>query len=103
MHHHVCLGDATLHVLVDTCSTHIFLSQESAARARLPLIKRKGLLVTVANCDKVPSLGMFPDAHISIDLEVFVTDLYVLLLGGYDLVLGMQWLATLGQILWDFS
>lgn len=46
---------------------------------------------------------MFQDARISIDSEVFVTDLYVLPLGSYDLVLSMQWLSTLGQILWDFG
>jgi predicted aspartyl protease len=103
MHLHVRLGDATLHALVDTGSTHNFLSQEAAARVHLPLVQRAGLRVTVANGDKVPSPGMFQDARISIDTEVFITDLYVLPLGGYDLVLGMQWLSTLGQILWDFG
>lgn len=103
MHLSIRLGDATLHALVDMGSTHNFLSQESAARVRLPLIQRAGLHVTVANGDKVPSPGIFQDARISIDSEVFVTDLYVLPLGSYDLVLSMQWLSTLGQILWDFG
>lgn len=34
--------------------------------------------------------------------EVFITDLYAIALGGYDVVLGTQWLAALGPILWDF-
>lgn len=51
MHLSIRLGDATLHALVDMGSTHNFLSQESAARVRLPLIQRAGLHVTVANGD----------------------------------------------------
>lgn len=32
----------------------------------------------------------------------FETSFYVLPLGGCDVVLGVQWLATLGPIMWDF-
>ena len=38
-----------------------------------------------------------------IDGEAFDIDLYALPLGEYDMVLGVQWLATLGLILWDFA
>lgn len=40
---------------------------------------------------------------ITIDKEVSVINLYTISLGGYDVVLGTQWLATLGPILWDFG
>lgn len=40
---------------------------------------------------------------ISIAKEDFVIDLYEIPLGRYDVVLGTQWLATLGPILWDFG
>jgi hypothetical protein len=34
---------------------------------------------------------------------VFRTDLFILPLAGCDVVLGIQWLRTLGPILWDFT
>jgi hypothetical protein len=35
--------------------------------------------------------------------EEFAINLYVIHLGGYELVLGCEWLRTLGPILWDFA
>lgn len=60
------------------------------------------LAVTVANGDHVSCPGVFRDALFAIQGEPFHTDVYVLTLGGYDMVLGADWLATLGPILWDF-
>lgn len=35
--------------------------------------------------------------------KVFAIDYYAIPLDEFDVVLGIQWLATLGPILWDFS
>lgn len=35
--------------------------------------------------------------------KTFVAELRLLPLGGCDMVLGIQWLSTLGPILWDFQ
>lgn len=35
--------------------------------------------------------------------EVFHVDCYAIALGEFDVVLGVQWLRTLGPILWDFD
>jgi hypothetical protein len=35
--------------------------------------------------------------------EAFSIDCFALDLGGFDLVLGVQWLRTLGPIVWDFD
>lgn len=35
--------------------------------------------------------------------EVFTAEVRVLSIGGCDMVLGVQWLSTLGPILWDFK
>jgi hypothetical protein len=40
---------------------------------------------------------------ITIDDEAFSIDCFALDLGGFDLVLGIQWLRMLGPIVWDFG
>jgi hypothetical protein len=69
----------------------------------LCFIPRNNITVTVANGDKVPATGVFRDTTFSIDGEAFGVDFFILPLGGYDMVLGTDWLDTLGPILWDFG
>jgi hypothetical protein len=48
-------------------------------------------------------VGVIRQAAITIHDNIFLVDLFVMPLEGYDMVLGTQWLATLGPILCDFS
>ena len=57
----------------------------------------------MANGERVQCPGVFRNAPFSINDEEFTADFYALPLAGYDVVLGTQWLATLGPILWDFG
>lgn len=59
--------------------------------------------VSVANGDRIPSGGLCPAMALQIATEEFHVDCYSLPLEGFDLVLGIQWLQTLGPILWDFE
>jgi hypothetical protein len=59
--------------------------------------------VTVANGDKVASTVVCHNVQFYIDKEPFVMDFFVIPLAGYEMVLGVQWLRTLGPILWDFA
>jgi hypothetical protein len=58
---------------------------------------------TVVNGDCISSLGYYCDLFISIGGEVFLVNCYMLALGSYDMVLRVQWLESLGLILWDFD
>jgi hypothetical protein len=90
-------------VLLDSGSTHNFISESAAQCTGLPLQHRPCLTATVANDDRVSCVGVIRQAAITIQGDIFLVDLFVMPLAGYDMVLGTQWLATLGPILWDFG
>jgi hypothetical protein len=48
----------------------------------------------------VVSQGVCKEADMVIDVEHFIIDLYVLPLDDFNIVLGVQWLHTLGPIVW---
>jgi len=89
-------------ILIDTGSTHNFMDPSIQQRAHLHLQSTTGLLVRVANGDSLCSTGKCVDITFHIQGNTYHTDFYVLTLGGCDIVLGVQWLSTLGLILWAF-
>jgi hypothetical protein len=89
-------------MLIDSSSTHNFVSEEAASRTSLQLLPHGTMKVTVANGEHVSCPGMYRAMTFSIDGETFSTDFFALPLAGYDVVLGTHWLASLGPILCDF-
>ena len=100
---HVQLGTTCLVALLDSRSTHNFISDDAAQLTGLPLQLRPRLTATVTNGERVSCVGVARNAAFSIHSTPFRADLYVMPLAGFDMVLGTQWLATLGPIVWDFS
>jgi hypothetical protein len=99
----VIINMVVLTALLDSGSMDNFVDMDAAARAGPQLTPHDNLRVAVTNGYRVNSPGGCCDLSISIDGEVFVIDCYGLALGGYDMVLGLQWLKSLGPILWDFG
>jgi hypothetical protein len=89
--------------LVDTCSTHTFIREAMATQLGLQVTPRLGLSVKVANGDNVASSGIYSKLRIAIAEETFHITCYGLPLAGFDVVLGVQWLWSLGPILWNFN
>jgi len=48
-------------------------------------------------------VGIYNNLPVLIDSESFIVDCYSIKLGGYDFVLGVNWLSSLGPIIWDFN
>jgi hypothetical protein len=88
-----------LNALIDTSSTHCFITEETAHRLDLMPVELPGLTVGVANGDRVPLADVCKGVTITIGVEAFVVDLHAIPLHGYELVLGCIWLSTLGPIL----
>jgi hypothetical protein len=99
----VDLGAATLVALLDTGSTHNFIGEDAARRTGLAIQPRPRLTATVANGERILCPGVIRGAPLVIAGEEFFVDLFVMPLAGYDLVLGTQWLVTLGRIEWNFQ
>jgi hypothetical protein len=99
----VGLGSASLVTLLDSGSTHNFISEAAARRTGLPLQHRPRLTAMVANGERVACVGVIRGAPLTIGGASFPADLYVMPLTGYDVVLGTRWLAVLGPIVWDFG
>jgi hypothetical protein len=99
----VRINTATVTTLVDSGSTHSFISEVTTRRLHLHPSPRPGLHVTVVNGDWVASVSVYGVIHFFIDREEFITDLFVIPLDGHEMVLRVHWLRTLGPILWDFD
>jgi hypothetical protein len=56
----------------------------------------------MANGERVTCPDVIRRAPIIIEGDRFSVDLFVVPLAGYDLVLGTQWMVTLGRISWNF-
>ncbi|KAF7839024.1 Transposon Ty3-G Gag-Pol polyprotein [Senna tora] len=88
----------TVVVLIDNGSTHNFIKREVAVQLQLPVADIKTFKVQVGSgafllcsqfCEAVP---------LKIQDHEIVVDLFVLDIKGSDVVLGVQWLAGLGDI-----
>ena len=97
------IGIVSTVVLLDSGSTHNFVSERLATKLNLQPATNKKVTVEVASGEKLSSKGKCN--AVSIKLGGFVThvDFYILPLEGYEAVLGTQWLRALGEILWNFS
>ena len=99
----VTIGGSIFSALLDSGSSHSFISEAAAQRTGLPITARPRMTATVANGERVACPGVLPRVAFSIHGEIFTTDLFVMPLAGYDVVLGAQWLGTLGPVTWDFQ
>lgn len=86
-------------VLIDSGSTHNFVSDKMALRLNLQISPTKPFKVRVADGYPLRCNGVYRQIHTSVDGDDFTTDFYVLPLTGLDVVLGIQWLSLLGPTL----
>lgn len=99
----VCLYGRQLVALVDTGSTHSFINDSVVSQLQLQVEPRPGLTVKVANGDRVTTAGVCTQLPLVIGEADFSTSFYTLPWDGFDIVLGVHWLRTLGPILWNFE
>ena len=92
------IGPYEIIVLIDSGSTHNFISTRLANLLKLPIIPTAAFPVKVANGEKLACQGKFEKIQILIQDIPFSLMVYALPISGLDLVLGVQWLKELGTI-----
>jgi hypothetical protein len=92
-----------LRALVDSGSTHSFIHEGVVHALGLDIMRRPGLSVKVANGERLQSYDVCKNTSVDIQGEIFKIDCYTLPLEGFDVILGVHWLKSLGPIIWDFA
>lgn len=90
-------------ILVDTGSTHHIHNSTIISKTHLTLNSMEQIEVRVANGERIKIEGKLEEAEILVQGHLFTIGFFLLPLWGCDIVLGMQWLKTLGPVLWDFA
>jgi hypothetical protein len=90
-------------VSLDTRSTHNFLDWKLAKNLKLTIDTSKSFKVKVVNGAIINTKGEIKGLLVKVQGHQFQIDFNLLELGGSGVVLGTQWLRTLGVISWDFE
>ncbi|KAL5812012.1 hypothetical protein ACOSQ3_026962 [Xanthoceras sorbifolium] len=90
-------------ILVESGSTHKFLNPTLAKQCGCKVTFTDQFRVTVGDGGVINSSGKCYDVPVSIQGFQFQLDFYLLPISGCDIVLGAEWLQSLGANLWDFS
>jgi hypothetical protein len=97
------VGNHKIIVLIDSGSTHNFLDSSMGRKLKVSISKEQRIRVKVANGDEVVSEGKCMQLKVQFQNFSFTTEAYMIILAGCDMVLGIQWLVTLGPIIWNFK
>lgn len=97
------VGKQIVHILIDSGSTHNFLDLATAKRLGCRMFGTNPLQVAVPGGHKLVSNYECKQFQWVLQGHTYATDVMVIPLGGCDMVLGVQWLATLGNIQWNFK
>ncbi|OIS97937.1 hypothetical protein A4A49_01646 [Nicotiana attenuata] len=99
----VSVKGKAVQVLIDTGSTHNFLDLNTAKKLGCVLTAIAPFDVSVADGKKVKSNYICKKLMWKMKGVSFDSDMLVLPIGGCSMVLGIQWLITLGDIMWNFK
>lgn len=96
-------GNQSFSILVDGGSTHSFLDEHTATRLKCELVQTQPMRVQVANGSHLVSQYECPGFSWKIGDKEFKNGIRTLPMGGYDLVLGVDWLGSLGLVTFDYK
>lgn len=90
-------------VLLDGGSTHNFVQTRVASYLNLTVTTTPSFFVLVDSGECLPCDGIIRQVPLVIQNQEILVDFFVFPIQGWDMVLGVEWLATLGPVLTDYS
>jgi hypothetical protein len=86
------IGKRQVLILIDSGSSSNFISEELATSLQCDIVDLPPAVVTIANGTKMRSTQGISALKWGVQNEKFETEVRLLKLGCYDMVLGMEWL-----------
>lgn len=97
------VGELEVTILVDSGSSHNIMQPRLAEFLNLPMVAITPFSVVVGNGASITCSGFCSDVLVNLFGQIFHIPFFILPIHGADLVLGVQWLQTLGAFLSDYS
>ena len=92
-----------MRVMIDTGASHNFISQELVQKLKLPILQTSEFCVTVGNGQQIRSHGICKSVEIQFPELKVQQNCFLFPLEGAEVVLGLAWLDTLGDVRANFK
>ncbi|KAJ4789012.1 polyprotein [Rhynchospora pubera] len=97
------IGKVPICALLDSGSTHTFVNPEVIQCLNLPIHQANPMVVMVANGEKMVTDTTCQALKFKLQGHEFERDVRLLAIQGYDMILGLDWLTSLGPMKIDWS
>lgn len=84
-------------ILIDSGSTHNFIKVGVAHKLKLPVSSVTQFSVVTGSGNELSCDKICKDVKVLVQGTILGVDLYLLLMDGMDVVMGIQWLKTAGK------
>jgi hypothetical protein len=90
-------------VLIDGGASHNFIDSALLRRRHIPIVEYKGFKVDVPGGSIMPCDSYIPGMKLTLGRHELLQDVYVMDLRDTNIILGVQWLNTLGPITTNYK
>ncbi|CAJ2638342.1 unnamed protein product [Trifolium pratense] len=99
----VRVGERQVRTLIDSGATSNFITSGLVKELKVPVVETPTYVIEVGNGEKVRNNGVCEGLQFNIQGVEFKQHFFIMELSGSEMVLGMDWLASLGNIEANFS